>query len=399
MEVKFISIPVGAGDCLCLILENDGEKFSIMIDCGKYNPAVKSFVHDYLKLHIDLLIITHIDNDHVCGVTQLIDSEPDLYIGEILFNSYQREPIKDSEILTEDQKRKIKKLKGELDIIVDITENSKINAEDAKLLSETILKYEKSNKKEIWKRAYTSEETANLKLGDKSQFGELVFLSPSVQNLKELDKEFIHMFKALFYPKNENDSVVNSSIFELIIQYINLRDTNEFNNEKISATPHLSKSFFTRLMKEKATDNSFPNRASMAFTWTYNGIPRMLFLGDASHEQVCKGLNDKYPGKHLIFDLIKISHHGSKGNTSEELMNLVDSDLYVIPGGRTNGGPSYETIAKILMRPLPPQLTQRTLLFSKSTNIVNDIKNNIDKLSFIPQFNISNDATPINFSY
>lgn len=165
MKAIVKSIPVGIGDCLCLVLDNDGERFTIMIDCGKYNTSVRNFIRDDINRHIDLLIITHIDNDHVCGVTEMIKSEPDLYIGEVLFNSYQREPIKDNEILTNAQKQKIKQLKGNLDIIADIVGNSKINAEDARLLSEAIINYEKTCGREIWKRAYITNETEDLNLG------------------------------------------------------------------------------------------------------------------------------------------------------------------------------------------------------------------------------------------
>lgn len=393
------SIPVGIGDCLCLVLDNDGERFTIMIDCGKYNTSVRNFIRDDLHRHIDLLIITHIDNDHVCGVTEMIKSEPDLYIGEVLFNSYQREPIKDNDILTNAQKQKIKQLKGNLDIIADIVGDSKINAEDARLLSEAIINYEKTSGREIWKRAYITNETEDLNLGAESQFGKLIFLSPSTTELQELDREFLHMFKALFFPHTKEDFVNNVTIYELIIQYINRKDDTEFEHKKISSIAPLTPQFFNQMRQDHSKETTCSNKASMAFIWTYENVPRMLFLGDASHERVCESIKDKFKEFPLFLDLIKISHHGSKKNTSIELMNLVDSNLYVIPGGRNNSSPSFETLAKILLRPLTAEVKNRSLLFSKNSSNVNRLVINADKLTFIPKFNIAINEDPIEFTY
>lgn len=399
MKALFKSIPVGIGDCLFLILNHDGEQFSIMIDCGKYNLSVKNFVRNELNLHLDLLIITHIDNDHVCGVTKMLKSEPDLFIGEVLFNSYQREPVKNSDILTPEQKDRIKRLKGNLDIIADIVGDSKVNAEDAKLLSEAIINYEKKNGREIWKRTYITNITEDLNLGARSQFGKLVFLSPSATELQELDREFLHMFKALFYPNKKEDFVNNTTIYELIIQYINRKDESEFEHEKISSVASLTPKFFEQMGQKQFTETTYSNKASMAFIWVYNDVPKMLFLGDASHERVCESLKAKFENLPLFLDLIKISHHGSKKNTSTELMNIVDSDLYIIPGGRGNGSPSYETLAKILIRPLTEDIKKRTLLCSRNTSVVNNLVINADKLTFLPKFSITLNEDPIEFTY
>lgn len=399
MKAIFKSIPVGIGECLCLILENDDERFTIMIDCGKYNSSVKKYVRDDLKLHIDLLIVTHIDNDHVCGVTKMLNSEPDLFIGEVLFNSYQREPIKTSDILTPEQKDRIKRLKGNLDIIADIVEDSKINAEDARLLSEAIINYEKKNGREIWKRAYITNVTEDLNLGAESQFGKLAFLSPSATELQELDREFLHMFKVLFYPHTKEDFVNNTTIYELMIQYINRKDEPEFEHEKINSVASLTSKFFKQMEQDHSTETTYSNKASMAFMWLYNDIPRMLFLGDASHERIYESLKEKFDNLPLFLDLIKISHHGSKKNTSTELMNIIDSPLYIIPGGRDNGSPSYETLAKILIRPLTGDLEKRALLFSKNTRVVNSLAVNADKLTFLPKFSITFNEDPIEFTY
>jgi hypothetical protein len=60
------------------------------------------------------------------------------------------------------------------------------------------------------------------------------------------------------------------------------------------------------------------------------------------------GFNEEKP---LIVDYVKVSHHGSLNNTSQELLSLVSCNNYLIS---TNGGaayhkhPSRETIARIV---------------------------------------------------
>ena len=60
------------------------------------------------------------------------------------------------------------------------------------------------------------------------------------------------------------------------------------------------------------------------------------------------GVNEKDP---LVVDYVKVSHHGSLNNTSQELLGLIKSNNYLIS---TNGGtadhkhPSRETISRIV---------------------------------------------------
>ena len=56
----------------------------IMIDCGKYTEEIKKYVEEELGKHINLLVVTHIDNDHVDGVIEMIEQTPDVRIDKIL---------------------------------------------------------------------------------------------------------------------------------------------------------------------------------------------------------------------------------------------------------------------------------------------------------------------------
>ena len=90
MRVTFKTFQSGVGDCIFLLLKQGETQFSIMVDCGRYTPEISQYVKRTLRKRIDLLIVTHIDADHNEGITKMLLNIPDLAIGEIWFNCYQR---------------------------------------------------------------------------------------------------------------------------------------------------------------------------------------------------------------------------------------------------------------------------------------------------------------------
>lgn len=61
-----------------------------MVDCGNYTPEVNDYVENEFHNHIDYLIVTHIDNDHINGLIEMLSSKSDLAIKHIFYNCYQR---------------------------------------------------------------------------------------------------------------------------------------------------------------------------------------------------------------------------------------------------------------------------------------------------------------------
>jgi hypothetical protein len=77
---------------------------------------------------------------------------------------------------------------------------------------------------------------------------------------------------------------------------------------------------------------------------------------------------DEFP---LYFDAIKVSHHGSALNTSPELLELIDSEKFLIStNGKSFGHPDTETIARIVTR---KAAYRRTLYFNYPLQIVSQI--------------------------
>jgi beta-lactamase superfamily II metal-dependent hydrolase len=97
-------------------------------------------------------------------------------------------------------------------------------------------------------------------------------------------------------------------------------------------------------------DNTTTNGSSIAFILQVQN-KRILFLADAHPGMIVQSLDEYQNEGTIIFDLIKVSHHGSFGNISRELLNKIDSERYIIStNGQKHGHPDKETIAHIITR-------------------------------------------------
>ena len=100
-------------------------------------------------------------------------------------------------------------------------------------------------------------------------------------------------------------------------------------------------------------DAEVANAASIAFILRCDGLS-VLMLGDCYPHNVvdylrAKGYSEENP---LQVDFVKVAHHGSRHNTSNELMDLVHCNHYLIStNGDKFGHPDREAFAHILCHP------------------------------------------------
>ena len=90
MQYNFKTFNVGVGDCITLLLKNGDKEMHIMVDCGLYTQEVNDYIVNEFHSHIDYLIVTHIDNDHINGLIRMLKSKQNLTINHIFYNCYQR---------------------------------------------------------------------------------------------------------------------------------------------------------------------------------------------------------------------------------------------------------------------------------------------------------------------
>ena len=117
----------------------------------------------------------------------------------------------------------------------------------------------------------------------------------------------------------------------------------------LGSTPELD----ALLAKQSRPDNAAANGSSIAFLAEFAGMS-CLFLADAHPDAVCaslKRLLEQRGLERLAVDAVKLSHHGSKGNTSDELMSLIESPRFLFStNGAQFGHPDQEAVQRVIGR-------------------------------------------------
>jgi hypothetical protein len=114
-----------------------------------------------------------------------------------------------------------------------------------------------------------------------------------------------------------------------------------------------------------AMDDSITNGSSISLILESAGT-RTLMLGDSWAEDIVTALQRTRSGSApLIFDVIKVSHHGSLRNTSPALLELVDAPVFVISSnGEGHNHPDFPVLKAIVDR---PAAFSREMIFNYST--------------------------------
>jgi hypothetical protein len=103
-------------------------------------------------------------------------------------------------------------------------------------------------------------------------------------------------------------------------------------------------------------DNAVANGSSIAFIAEFRG-KGCAFLADAHMpviERSLERLAAERGEKRLRLDAVKVSHHGSRGNTTRRFLDQIDCDTYLVStDGSHFGHPDDEAIERILDRGAP----------------------------------------------
>lgn len=125
----------------------------------------------------------------------------------------------------------------------------------------------------------------------------------------------------------------------------------------LGTTPELD----ALLQRQMKVDNAAANGSSIAFLAEY-GDKSCLFLADAHHDVITASIRRLLAQRGetvLRVNAVKVSHHGSAGNLSDELLALIDAPRFLIS---TNGNqfdhPDVEAVQRIIARSVhqPPTL-------------------------------------------
>ena len=376
MRITFRTFESGAGDCIFLVMKDEGgNSFHLMVDCNVLTNDIKNFIREDLGKRIDTLIISHIDSDHVNGITKLLrDTEfDDLQIGQILFNGFQ--PQTDlPQSIPQDTKIKLEAVAQLLPPIVDEVFR-KTNGMDAACLITEL------NKHPHWKAVWRKEPILSgqsITLGDDGKWGTIRFLSPTQNALNNLLHEVkLEYARRLSNAPLDGDFEGQDKYYELMLRLAELRKRPS-RIRKTSMTV-ITKDLLERYARIDADESSvtYANKASISFFWEGGVEPkRILIMGDAVSSDVVESL--RIIGDSPIwFEVVKVSHHGSRYNTSIALCEMINSSHFFLTGGKEGEGPHIETIAKIAKLPMKADQEKRELHYNhdKGVSIWKDLTN------------------------
>ena len=367
--MKLLFPTSGNGDCIfCLVDKEDGSYCSMMVDCHCFTSEIQAIITDTLHCHIDYLVVTHIDTDHINGICNMLYQMPELRIDHIIYNNlFAKEDDAQVEPLNDFQRKQIEALKVCILTWKPNIEN-KVAKKEALALSTLIQR----NWADAWDKKLTLIDGEYLSLGG---LGRIFIVSPTQTAIDELNKQILDEFAQKFYEKYplEQGKEKGAELFELLSLLYNQKEL--LLENKISCSTGTMRAEYNKSDRE---DTSKTNRASIAFVWEF-GKKRILLLGDATSEVVIEGIKaykkkNKIPLETKIyFDAIKVPHHGSDVNLSKELLKHIDSPNWIFCGC-TSIAPHLHTLANIIYQPLLDAIQKRRLCFN-SFYYKNDIYN------------------------
>ncbi len=296
-------LPANEGDCLWL--EYGGaRKRRVLIDCGRkstYRTLSKRI--DELpadERSFELLVISHIDRDHIEGALELMaDEELDVSFRDIWFNGYKH----------------LEQATGES---FGVVQGEALTA----YLSQPDVPWNEwfARGPVLWQEGEPLPEVT-LAGGLK-----LTLLSPTLPKLAKLGREWLEVCK--------KEGLVPGHPPEP-----------EPPGEERFGPPDVE-----RLAREEwPIDTAEANGSSIAFVAEYEG-KRVLFAADAHPDVLERALRHLTGDASAVhFDAVKVSHHGSAHNTTRELLELIECDTWLFS---TNGSyfhhPSDVAVAKII---------------------------------------------------
>ena len=338
---KIHFLPVKHGDAFIIECEKDENKGVVVVDGGpgSCKVAVTKEIRKYEP--IDLMVLTHFDGDHIGGLLGYVQSSKDIVpfpVKEMWVNNCYTVPVISGTDYSYGEAKKL------ADQLMEISKQSPI----------------------VWEPYISEGHEGGFKFADI----EVVSPTADMQNANIVaykEHEGIDMSAT----KRSNEDL------QLSMEELAKRPKKEPNLE---------------IPKEMA------NAASVAFILRCDGLS-VLMLGDCYPQNVerylrGKGYSEQEP---LVVDYVKVSHHGSRNNISNELLDIIKCNNYIISAngglGRANH-PDREAIANILCHPNRNRAEKVHLYFNYCEKLIKTngapfLKEDDEYLNFKPHYKIT----------
>lgn len=317
MTIDLNMLPAENGDCLVLTY-GTGTRHHILIDGG--TEGTEDALRGYLETipeasrHFDLIVLTHIDNDHIGGMLKLLEDPPAGFgFDDFWFNAFHH--LAPEGLLGEPALNAGEGMLG-------VAEGEALTA----YLLES---------KERWNKAFDHkavvvpadpEPLPRIPLGDGAT---ITLLSPTIEKLESLRHDWKAWLDAHGQEPYKGDPLPGQE-------------------ESVLGTTTDLAALAGRTFHSDSAPN---NGSSIAFLFQW-GDKTILFGADA-HPKVLKIGLERLCGENgqprLELDALKLPHHGSKANCSPALLDCLSSKRFLIStNGAVSSHPDDETLARII---------------------------------------------------
>ncbi len=306
-ELTLHVLPAQDGDCLLLRAKaEDGKPFAILVDGGrgasysKWKPYLNNLLGS--RPVIDLLVVTHIDADHIEGILKLLeDGNRKVKVSEVWYNGF-------------DQVSSALSSKDAMEAF------SYRQADDlSKILNGLDIPWNSTFKSGPICRELTPSQ---IKIGPFL----VTVVTPSRKKLAALSGPWEAIIAQARKQQSEPDP---EGLEGLGVDTLNV--------DQLALT-------------EDKNDTAKPNGSSIGLIFEAFG-GRLLLAGDCHPDDLAAGLSalgasQSEPQK---FDVAKVSHHGAKTNTTRALQLLIRAKTYVFStDGSHRDHPDASVVAKII---------------------------------------------------
>ena len=302
-------LPAQRGDCLWLTYGTAARQRHVLIDGGPQDtiPSLLPELERRIRSvrggrgRIELLVVTHIDADHIQGVVSLLSVPGRVGVfRDVWFNGYQHH---DPDQL--------------------------LGGVDAERLTSRLLE-----EPSLWNHAFAG---GAVRLTDEGPPASVTLrdgltlhvLGPTREALTALAPEYLRSCVKAGIVAGQGQPVIPRTWQRE--EFLG----GTFDPDVLGAA-------------RTTTDPSKPNAASIILVAEYDG-KRVLLTGDATSKGILTALDRLGPGRHH-FDAVKISHHGSRNNTSLAVAQRIESPLWLVSSnGASFGHPDGECLGRIVV--------------------------------------------------
>jgi metallo-beta-lactamase superfamily protein len=357
--------PAGNGDSFLI----EHQSLALLVD-GGYASTFQEYVLPDLRdlsrrgLTLDLVVATHIDADHISGLVRLFadngpaDAPKIIGVRRVWHNSLRSlvPPSSDSTGLSAGDEELLREIhrRGFTSAGCVSSSEEEISALQgsslAALLDAGLFNWNDSDGARPIAAPY------QLRL---STDATLTVLGPTPDRLYGLRDWWISELRRMGIGGVIDTRPLFEDAFEFLCSYESERITRR--EQEISGRREGA----LELADVYEPDDSVINASSITFILEL-GNCYVLFLGDAWSEDCEAAFGSiRHKARPIVFDAIKVSHHGSRRNTSPALLSLIDSPRYLVStNGERHNHPDIEVLKALVDRPAP---FAREIYFNSTT--------------------------------